>query len=379
MALKGGLLVTFYAFVALVFIQTGIGAINKIAILEGGGHYNFAPTAALAMAEFAKLMISIALHVYDFEGHRTSSKSSSGIPPPLNLKATAAYNEFVTNISDQPTCVLHLFSLASLYLFNNQLNFFTNGVADPGTIFLFKSGSTLITALMMLVFLGRPINENQWCAIVLQVVGLIVVQYDPCRGQALLPAYIYCWMAFSTVISATTGVRNDYMLKNFKMTMHVQNIILYSCGVFLNVSAFMLVPPWLTHTKPGLGFFDGFDSTSAKLVVLFNAFIGIAISAVFKYADAVIKTFATASTTVLLVIFSAAFLGVNTTITAWCGVIVVIIATYLYSKMTVKAVAATAHTKGDTPVNTPKAGNFTSIEMPEVEVELLTGKGANSL
>ena len=140
----------------------------------------------------------------------------------------------------------------------------------------------------------------------------------------------------STLISATTAVRNDYMLKNFKMTMHTQNIILYGCGVFLNVSAFMLVPPWLTHTKAGLGFFDvsvstsllqvyykfttsllqvyckfttslqltnapmldqsscsfspsrfcfffqGYDSTPAKLVVVFNAFIGIAISAVFK-------------------------------------------------------------------------------------------------
>ena len=91
----------------------------------------------------------------------------------------------------------------------------------------------------------------------------------------------------------------------FEMSMHEQNIVLYLCGVVLNVSAFVIVPPYLTHTKAGLGFFEGYDSTPAKLVVLFNAFIGLAISFVFKYADAVVKTFATASTTVLLVIFSS--------------------------------------------------------------------------
>ena len=238
-------------------------------------------------------------------------------------------------MNTQPSSALHLFFLAFLYCFNNQLNFYTNGGADPGSIYLFKSGSTLITALMLRFFLKRGISQLQWSAIFMQVAGLFVVQYDPCKGQPLLATHLYFLMAFSTCISATTAVRNDYMLKNFEMSMHEQNIVLYLCGVVLNVSAFVIVPPYLTHTKAGLGFFEGYDSTPAKLVVLFNAFIGLAISFVFKYADAVVKTFATASTTVLLVIFSTVYLHQKTSIVAWCGVGVVITATYLYSKLKV--------------------------------------------
>jgi drug/metabolite transporter (DMT)-like permease len=174
------------------------------------------------MAEFVKLIISICLHVADFEDHRGGPKI------PLADRIASAKSDFLECIGSQPTSALHLFSLAFLYLFNNQLNFYTNGEADPGTIYLFKSGSTLITALMLWFFLGRKNSDLQWGAIFMQVTGLFVVQYDPCKGQAVLPIYLYFLMALSTTISSTTAVRNDYMLKNFKMSMHVQNIILYT-------------------------------------------------------------------------------------------------------------------------------------------------------
>ena len=62
--------------------------------------------------------------------------------------------------------------------------------------------------------------------------------------------------------------------------------------------------------SPAIFLFDGgrfllflYFATQALLVIFFNALIGLAISAVYKYCDAVIKTFATATVTVLLVIF----------------------------------------------------------------------------
>jgi hypothetical protein len=70
---------------------------------------------------------------------------------------------------------------------------------------------------------------------------------------------------------------------------------------------FFVAPASLTHSKANVGFFEGYDTVSAKMVIICNAMIGLAISAVFKYADAVIKTFATAVVTVLLVIFSAIY------------------------------------------------------------------------
>ena len=72
------------------------------------------------------------------------------------------------------------------------------------------------------------------------------------------------------------------MLKNLKLTMHTQNMVLYAVGIVGNASAFALLPAYWTNSRDNVGFFDGYDNVSACLVVLFNALIGIAISAVYK-------------------------------------------------------------------------------------------------
>eukprot|EP00935_MAST-01C_sp_MAST-1C-sp1_P002316 g2316.t1 len=332
---------------------TGIGAINKIAFQQGGGHYTFAPTSALAMAEATKFGLSLFFHINDFEGLRASSEGAT-----FDMKLDAA-KKAIIEYAD-PWAILNICLLAFLYLFNNLMNFYLNGPADPGSIFLFKSGSTVITAIMLRYFLNRPVNELQWGAIVMQVAGLVIVQFDPCKGRAVLEPYVYGLMAISTTVTATNAVRNDYMLKNYKMSMHCQNMFLYSAGCFFNMLAFFFLPGWCTHTPPGTGFFDGYDNLPAVLVVLFNALIGIAISFVYKYTDAVVKTFASATVTVNLVVFSAVYLGKETTLVAWNGVAIVIVATFMYSQASKKKAAPAAKpaavTPGAAPAAAPAAG-----------------------
>ena len=72
----------------------------QIAIVDGGGHYNFAPTSALAMAEFVKLLISITLHIMDFEGSRKNPALDASVKEdPLPVKAKAAWVEFQAAVS----------------------------------------------------------------------------------------------------------------------------------------------------------------------------------------------------------------------------------------------------------------------------------------
>jgi hypothetical protein len=59
-------------------------------------------------------------------------------------------------------------------------------------------------------------------------------------------------------------------------------------------SPFALLPAYLTNARDDAGFFDGYDNLSACMVVLFSALIGLAISTAYKYADAVVNTFAAA-------------------------------------------------------------------------------------
>jgi drug/metabolite transporter (DMT)-like permease len=290
------------------------------------------------MAEATKFCLSLFFHINDFEGLRPSSEGAN-----FNMKFSEAKKVLISNA--EPGAIACICTLAFFYLFNNLTNFYLNGPADPGSIFLFKSGSTVITAVMMWRFLNRPVNELQWGAIVMQVAGLVIVQFDPCKGRPVLELYVYGIMGFSTCVTATNAIMNDYMLKNFKLTMHCQNMFLYGAGCIMNVTAFFFLPGWCTHTPPNTGFFDGYDTLPAILVVVFNALIGIAISFVYKYTDAVVKTFASATVTVVLVIFSATYLQKETTLVAWNGVCIVIVATYMYSqagKLSKKATAPAA-------------------------------------
>jgi hypothetical protein len=319
--------IRFYAFVGLVIIQTGIGGINKIALLYGGGKYTFAPASALAIAEAAKLCISFFLHVQDFEGTRGHARDT---PLREKVKAAVAHLFEVLDMNS----IFQISTLAFLYCFNNQLSFFINGGADPGSIFLFKSGSTVITAVLLRVVLGRQIAELQWAAICMQVFGLVVTEWNPCEGRPLLPDLYLMLMTFSTCCTATAAVRNDYMLKNFALSMHVQNIVMYAAGAVMNACAFALLPAYLTNARDDVGFFDGYDNPSACMVVLFNALIGLAISSVYKYADAVVKTFATATVTVNLVILSSLYGLQQPSVVAWMGVLVVVTATAMYGRIT---------------------------------------------
>merc|ERR1719401_1638918 len=59
--------------------------------------------------------------------------------------------------------------------------------------------------------------------------------------------------------------------------------------------------------------------------------IGLAITAVYKYADAVTKCIASDITAVLLCIVSSFFFELTPSVTMWCGVVVVCFAVHLYT------------------------------------------------
>merc|ERR1740139_1691153 len=67
-----------------------------------------------------------------------------------------------------PNIVKHIWVLALIYTVNNQLSFYVYMLADPGTIFLFKAGSTLIVAVIQCSFGVKQFSGEQWKAMFLQ-------------------------------------------------------------------------------------------------------------------------------------------------------------------------------------------------------------------
>ena len=76
-------------------------------------------------------------------------------------------------------------------------------------------------------------------------------------------------------------------------------------------------------------FFEGY-TTLAILLVLFQAFHGLAVALVYKYADAIVKNFANSSVMAILIVVSFYFFNLQTTVHSWLGIIIVLTTTYCY-------------------------------------------------
>jgi len=199
-------------------------------------------------------------------------------------------------------------------------------LADPGTISLVRSGITLITALNLLITAGTKISKRQWLAIVFQICGVLVTQYNPESGS-LYPLSTYLLLIFQTAVSASAGVYNQTLLKAEGGSLHVCNMSLYAAGTIVN-AVIHVASRHISPTEPS--FFEGYMSWGAFMVIVSNVFIGLAITAVYKYSDALVKCFATAVSTGILLYVAPLIFHVPLSFLVLPGTITVFAATYLY-------------------------------------------------
>lgn len=311
------------ATLGLVAVSTTMGVLYKVSQAVGGG-FKYSTTSAVCIAEMMKFSMSTSFHVHDPSHHNSQSKLASA--------AESAKSQLSLEV------VQHIWVLSFLYTLNNQISFYVYMLADPGTIFLFKAGSTMIVATIQCFCVGKAFTTEQWKAMFLQGVGMVVVQYNPCKNTGRYGPLAYTLMAFSTILTALTAVRNEYLVKNYKVALNVQNAVLYSGGFLMNLFAFFVLPnPNSTQGK--IGFFEGYGNPLAVGVVFANAVIGLAITAVYKYADAVTKCIASDITAVLLCIISSIFFELKASVTMWCGVVVVCFAVHMYTSAAPAAAA----------------------------------------
>ncbi|KAF6231710.1 hypothetical protein HO173_010012 [Letharia columbiana] len=353
------------AALALVAIQVGIGIVYKIA--QKGGSYTFSTSSSITISEFLKCALSTflfyrecrrrhaargfayqvaaatpeRLSLEEKDDSRTFSETSTleegkegsedHVKIPLSPDARGGeltLEEFWNYCKNEvPMDTKYgFFTLALLYALINNTIFVAYKLADPGTIQLLKSGITLVTALVMLFALGTRIVKLQWIAIIIQICGLMVTQYHPDTG-ASYPLSTYTLLIFQTFLSASAGVYNQSLCKRGTASLHGDNQTLYASGAAINL-VIHIIMKIMKPDEPS--FFTGYNSIGAIMVVLSNVFIGLAITAVYKYADAIIKCFATAVSTGILLYLSPILFGAEMSFLVLPGTLVVFISTWLY-------------------------------------------------
>ena len=156
----------------------------------------------------------------------------------------------------------------------------------------------------------------------LQCAGVVVTQSRPGGGVYSAPLYVV--LLLSVVVTASSSVFNERIIKTFAAPLQQINMIMYAAGVVLAAGCFFLVPGYADKR-----FFEGYSLTTLLLIFV-QAVYGLCVGYAYKYADVIIKNLSSSTTLALLVFVSAAFFHVPLTVYSVTGLVIIVSTSYLY-------------------------------------------------
>ena len=174
----------------------------------------------------------------------------------------------------------------------------------------------LTTALFTVILLNRSLRCSQWLSLVLLCIGISIIQIQNVSSQSSSgedhknALYGLFCVILACVLSGLAGVYFEKILKNSKVSIWIRNIQLGLFGTF-----FALLTAFSTdYDKIQLkGFFFGYNKLVWTNIVIQSSG-GLLVAVVIKYADNILKGFATS----IAIIVS-------------CGTLLVVLSVMLYS------------------------------------------------
>ncbi|KFP79944.1 UDP-N-acetylglucosamine transporter, partial [Acanthisitta chloris] len=224
-------------------------------------------------------------------------------------------------ILNKPMETLKLAIPSGIYTLQNNLLYVALSNLDAATYQVTYQLKILTTALFSVSMLSKKLGVYQWLSLVILMTGVAFVQW-PSDSQAT-PAKEHS-ACFS---SGFAGVYFEKILKETKQSVWIRNIQL---GFFGSIFGLMGVYIYDGEQLSKNGFFQGYNKLTWIVVVL-QALGGLVIAAVIKYADNILKGFATSLSIILSTLISYFWLQdfVPTSV-FFFGAILVIAATFLY-------------------------------------------------
>eukprot|EP00448_Togula_jolla_P021691 CAMPEP_0170590108 /NCGR_PEP_ID=MMETSP0224-20130122/11694_1 /TAXON_ID=285029 /ORGANISM="Togula jolla, Strain CCCM 725" /LENGTH=401 /DNA_ID=CAMNT_0010913883 /DNA_START=160 /DNA_END=1365 /DNA_ORIENTATION=- len=276
------------------------------------GSAPYLASATVVTTELLKLVAASALVAHEQGGPRP------------------AFQEIVRVIMDKPRDLMKLSIPGLLYAGQNNLLFLALAHLSSAKYLVTYQLKTLSTAIMSVVFLQRSLTSAQWIALVALSCGVAIIQIggsqptpEKAGGNEMI--------GFCAVIAAcfTSGFAGVYMEKELKQTavsLWIRNVQLALVGTPMALTAALY---WDGAQIWKDGFFQGYDSF-VWIVVFLNAFGGLAIAAVLRYADNIVKCFGTAVAVVIVTTLSLLFGELAFEPKALAGACLVVSASLLY-------------------------------------------------
>ncbi|KAG8225749.1 hypothetical protein J437_LFUL016101 [Ladona fulva] len=275
----------------------------------------FLSSSAVLMAEVVKLVTCLVLVYYE-EG---------------NLRNW--YKSLYKTIVQQPFDTLRVCVPSLVYIIQNNLLYVSASHLDAATYQVTYQLKILTTAMFSVVILRRSLLFIQWIALVVLLSGVVLVQLaqtivvQPIGGveQNRLLGFIAALSA--CFLSGFAGIYFEKILKGSDISVWMRNVQLSFLSLPFGLLT-CLVNDWSKVREHGL--FFGYDLFVIYLVVL-QALGGLVVAMVVKFADNILKGFATSLAIVISCVASIYLFNFHMTFQFFSGALLVICSIFMYN------------------------------------------------
>lgn len=241
---------------------------------------------------------------------------------------------------------------ALLYLLQNNLQYVAVSYLDAATYTVSYQTKTIWSGILSVILLGRTLGPNKWLGIVMLSAGVATVQVAGMQGDdtgADLAAdaaangatadgalfglggkmFGLVTILFAAGVSSCAGVYFEKILKGVQVSLWTRNLQLAFYSVVVGVAKLMFSAEGAELRVNG-NFFLGYTPRT-WLCIATNAFGGLLVGMVIKYADAVLKDVALGASIAVSALVSTMLFDDFELSALFCGgVAMVIYAVFLY-------------------------------------------------
>mmetsp|Transcript_16894 Transcript_16894/g.32997 ORF Transcript_16894/g.32997 Transcript_16894/m.32997 type:complete len:432 (-) Transcript_16894:57-1352(-) len=238
-----------------------------------------------------------------------------------------------------------------IYALTNSLLHWSAGHVSAAIWQVTFQGKILVTAMLTVMLLRKPMIRSQWLAIGIMAVGIATVQLSKAREtkqdtmankeeQNALAGVLA--LAFASCCSSFAGIFSEIVFKQVSVfglthqrtSLWLQNVQMAVYTLPILVTAFLLGSRQQLATADSatdvMGtVFHGFTKKVWVLVTI-NAVGGLLVAMVIKYADNILRGFSAAIATVNSILLSRLCFGLNVHFSFVWGSIMVVFASMLY-------------------------------------------------
>ena len=238
----------------------------------------------------------------------------------------------------QPLDTLKVAVPSLIYVVQNNLQYVAISNLDAATFQVTYQLKILTTAIFSVVMLGKKLNRMKWVSLIILFIGVAMVQLQPTNistkktptsaDSSQNPLIGLGAVIASSLCSGFAGVYFEKILKGTTGSIWLRNIQMGIFGVFLGIIGMFANDGAAVKEK---GFLFGYN-TLVWIVIFMQAFGGLLVAVVVKYADNILKGFATSFSIIVSCVVSVYIFSFTVSVQFLIGAFMVISAIVLYSR-----------------------------------------------